>query len=93
MKVVLHLCDLPPQNPEPQSTYGENTRQIPTGGILQKHLTGTSQNSQGHQKQRNSAKRSLTKHETKCNVASWRDPGTEERRQIKTMETGMKRGL
>ena len=44
MKMALYLCDLLPQNPEPESNPEKNVRLISIEGYFTKYLTSTHQN-------------------------------------------------
>jgi hypothetical protein len=52
MKMALDLCNLPPNNPQPQFYHEKNIRKIP----VVNYLHSTPQNRQGHQKQGKSEK-------------------------------------
>lgn len=45
MRMAFYLCGLPPQNPEVQSNYEKNIRQIPIEGHPTKYLASTPENS------------------------------------------------
>lgn len=46
----LYLCDLPPQNPQPQSKHNENIRQMQIEEHFTKYLISTSSNYQSNKK-------------------------------------------
>lgn len=72
----VYLCGLPPQNHNLNPIIRKTSDSPKLRVILQKYLTSTPQNCQGHQKQGKSEKPSEPREaqgdmKTKCNMVSW----------------------